>query len=75
MSIAFSMSSMPVSIATSPGIPWSTATSKQRPEVAWKSRLSRYCFTTDGDTSGSMLIAGPNLTIDRTASLPSAAAG
>src|SRR5215210_6791476 len=65
VSIAASMSSMPVSIAASPGMPWSTATSKQRPEVAWKSRLRRYCFT-PRDTRGSMLVAGPNLTIDRT---------
>ena len=49
-------------------MPWSTATSKQRPEVAWKSRLRRYCFT-PRDTRGSMLVAGPNLTIDRTLSI------
>ena len=65
VSIAAAMSSMPVSIAGSPGMPWSTATSKQRPEVAWNSRLRRYCFTLQ-DTRGSMLVAGPNLTMDRT---------
>src|SRR5215213_5672136 len=65
VSIAAAMSSMPVSIAGSPGMPWSTATSKQRPEVAWKSQLRRYCFTLR-DTRGRMLVAGPNLTMDRT---------
>src|SRR3954453_2918163 len=45
VSIAASMSSIPASIAASPGMPWSTATSKHRPDVAWKSRLRRYCFT------------------------------
>ena len=70
VSIAFSMSSIPASIEASPGIPWSTATSKQRPDVGWKRRLRRYCFTADGDTSDLlMLVAGPNLTIDRTATL------
>ncbi len=39
-----SMSSMPSRSAGSPGMPWSTATSKQRPETGWKRRLRRYCF-------------------------------
>src|SRR5215210_7865577 len=63
VSIAASMSSIPASMPASPGIPWSTATSKHRPEVAWKSRLSLYCFT---ERTLAMLVAGPNLTIDRT---------
>src|SRR5215210_7586778 len=65
VSIAAAMSSIPVSSAGSPGMPWSTATSKHRPDVAWKSRLRRYCFTLR-NTRGRMLVAGPNLTIDRT---------
>src|SRR5687768_14150451 len=77
VSIAASMSSIPARKPGSPGKPWSTATSKQRPERGWNRRLSRYCFKVlprrrgragDGMPT-SMLIAGPNLTIDRTATI------
>src|SRR3954468_4433939 len=68
--LALATPSIPASIEASPGIPWSTATSKQRPDVGWKRRLRRYCFTADGATSDLLiLVAGPNLTIDRTAVL------
>src|SRR5215216_4954980 len=86
VSMAASMSSIPARKPASPGMPWSTATSKQRPECGWNSRFSRYCFTVlldarrsparagrrertgDGMPTG-VLIAGPNLTLDRTAAL------
>src|SRR5215208_315178 len=80
---AAGMSSMPAMNEVSPKQPWSTATSKQRREPGWKRRLSRYAFTgalldgvlaarhTSPPRAGRalpMLIAGPNLTIDRTLS-------
>ena len=66
VSIAFAISSIPVSIAGSPGMPWSTATSKQRPDHGMEESVEAVLLRRDRDTTSRDARRLPDLTIDRT---------